>query len=346
MKIYRLFDGTFKGRVSQILIPVIFLAVLSAPLFSVSPFDVSDMIPVIGDKESDQTGIPSLEDPDKAGEVPCPVEGSAAEYFDPDDYMTADYSRNDYVLLNRGSDPDPDSLLFGNADESDMEGGLKAPPDMTFKEDDTTIYVHYGTLNLRELPTSDSKILHVFKLGDRMTRTGIGVEWSRVIDPEGREGYVFNELTGLAKPTPTPTPVPKYTAPAKANTLGEAIAMEAQRYLGVPYVWAKADPKIGFDCSGLTWYVLNRYGIDSPRGTSTYYNAGTIVPYSNIAPGDIISWDVWRDGSRIDHVGIYIGGGMMVHASSNRANKKVVKVSVAEYAKYCKIVRIHRFYKN
>ncbi|NCU27883.1 NlpC/P60 family protein, partial [Candidatus Nomurabacteria bacterium] len=145
---------------------------------------------------------------------------------------------------------------------------------------------------------------------------------------------------------PTPTPKPKYTSPAKANTLGEAIAMEAQRYLGVKYVWAKADPKIGFDCSGLTWYVFNRYGIDTPRGTATYKNAGTIVPYSQIAPGDVISWDVWKDGSSIDHVGIYIGNGKMVHASSNRRNRAVVVANVKEYTNSARIVQIHRFYKN
>lgn len=271
--------------------------------------------------------------------VPEPVE----MYFDADDYEIADYSRPEYVITNRGTDPDPESLLFGEADESDFVEDYNIPPDMTFKDDQTQIFVHSWTLNMRELPTTDSGIIHKFKRGDSFIRTGIGAEWSRILDSEGREGYVYSDYTGLAKPTPTPTPKPQYTAPAKANTLGESIAAEAQRYLGVKYRWSKEDPSVGFDCSGLTWYVFNRYGIKVPRASSAYKNAGTIIPYSQIAPGDIISWDATRRPG-VDHVGIYIGNGMMVHASSSLG--RVVKVSVSQYAQWEKMVAVHRFYQN
>ncbi len=322
------------------LIPLTFLAVISAPLFSFSPALPSDV---------------QTEDRKSSGNItgqaitPAPAAPTVPVYFDPDDFEPVDEVRTDVILANRGTDPDPEDLLFGAIDETDIPDGASVPPDMTFEDDDTIIFVHYGTLNLRSLPTADSEIIHVFQLGDSMTRTGIGKEWSRVVDPEGREGYVFNELTGTALPTPTPTPAPtpvpkpRYTEPARANTLGEAIALEAQRYLGVRYRVGGSDPQNAFDCSGLTWYVYRRYGIETPRGTSSYWNAGTIIPYSQIEPGDVISWDAWNNG-RLSHVGIYIGNGMMVHASSS--NRAVVKVSVAQYSKYCRMIRVHRFYKN
>ena len=139
----------------------------------------------------------------------------------------------------------------------------------------------------------------------------------------------------------------KSSSPAVANTLGESIAQEVLKYLGVRYRGAVADPNSGFDCSGLTWYVFNRYGISTPRGTDSYYNAGIVISYSQIAPGDVIAWDTLKNDGRttISHVGIYIGDGMMVHASSS--NNAVVRQSVSQYISYgCKIVSVHRFIKS
>ena len=344
-----LFKGAnIRSKVARLVILFTFIAVICAPLFSVStPFPYVTEKP---DESSDESSVNKLNE-DIGSDVnesylSDPAQSPQESYFDPDDFGITKYSRDEYALINRGTDIDSEDLLFGQVDESDFIENYEIPPDMTFRDDETTVYVHLGTLNMRSLPTSKSEIIHTFRLGDSFLRTGIGAKWSKIIDSEGRTGYVFNEYIRTAKPTPTPTPKPKYTSPAKANTLGEAIAMEAQRYLGVKYVWAKADPKIGFDCSGLTWYVFKRYGIDTPRGTATYKNAGTIVPYSQIAPGDVISWDVWKDGSSIDHVGIYIGNGKMVHASSNRRNRAVVVANVKEYTNSARIVQIHRFYKN
>ncbi len=314
---------------AAVLLSVVFIA---APVVSFSPSAKAPASPVLD----------TAEDPRTAQEAAPPRD--AAGNFDPDEYDITDYERPDYVLLNRGTDPDSDDLLFGSAAEEDMKEGLKAPPDMTFKDDDSIIYIHIPTLNMRELPTSDSKILRTLKLGEKIRRTGIGPAWDRVVDSAGVTGYVFNDYIGSARPTPTPTPLPKYSAPAKANTLGEAIAKEALRYLGVRYRWACADPDVGFDCSGLTWYVFNRYKIATPRGTSSYAKAGTLIPYSQIMPGDVIAWDTVRYDGRtsITHVAIYIGNGMMVHASST--HNQVMTASVADYKRSAKLISVHRFY--
>jgi cell wall-associated NlpC family hydrolase len=325
------------------LVTLIFAAILVAPVFTFTPSFESPSIP----------GVPSLEanvepsgDNTAVNTADNTVDDSAGTYFDPDDYEIVDYTRSDLVLMNRGTAVDSEDLMFGSVSEEDMVDGLKPPPDMTFRDDSTTIYVHYAPLNMRALPSTESEILRKFNLGDSFLRTGIGPEWDRIVDSNGTTGYVFNEFVKTAKPTPTPTPAPKYSAPAKANTLGEAIAKEAQRYLGVRYRWSAEDPDVGFDCSGLTWYVYNRYGIDTPRGTSSYANAGTLISYSQIMPGDVIAWDTERyDGRKtITHVGIYVGNGMMVHASSS--NRKVVMVSVAQYRQWETLISIHRFHKK
>ncbi len=84
----------------------------------------------------------------------------------------------------------------------------------------------------------------------------------------------------------------------------------AQRYLGVPYVWAGASPS-GFDCSGLTMYVYAQLGIGLSHGATDQQRASTPVPISALQPGDLV---FFGSASYSYHVGIYAGGGSMIHA--------------------------------
>jgi cell wall-associated NlpC family hydrolase len=91
----------------------------------------------------------------------------------------------------------------------------------------------------------------------------------------------------------------------------------AMRYLGVPYVWGGASPS-GFDCSGLVMYVYAQLGISLPHYAAAQFNAGTPVASDQLQPGDLVFFD------GLNHVGIYIGGGEMIHAPHTG---DVVKIS-------------------
>ena len=84
----------------------------------------------------------------------------------------------------------------------------------------------------------------------------------------------------------------------------------AQRYLGVPYVWAGASPS-GFDCSGLVMYCYAQIGIGLSHGATDQQRASTPVPLSALQPGDLVFFGSY---SYSYHVGIYVGGGSMIHA--------------------------------
>ena len=84
----------------------------------------------------------------------------------------------------------------------------------------------------------------------------------------------------------------------------------AQRYLGVPYVWGGASPS-GFDCSGLVMYVYAQLGIGLSHGATDQQRASTPVPISALQPGDLV---FFGSASYSYHVGIYVGGGSMIHA--------------------------------
>ncbi|WP_312654450.1 NlpC/P60 family protein [Proteiniclasticum sp.] len=120
------------------------------------------------------------------------------------------------------------------------------------------------------------------------------------------------------------TPAPK--PPAASNASGSAVLNYAYQFLGTPYVWGGSTPS-GFDCSGFTSYVYRKFGVNLPRVSRSQATVGTKVAYSDLQAGDLV---FFGSGS-ISHVGIYIGGGNMIH--SPRPGK-TVEISTMKYHKF------------
>ncbi|MGQ0632756.1 MAG: NlpC/P60 family protein [Sporichthyaceae bacterium] len=89
-----------------------------------------------------------------------------------------------------------------------------------------------------------------------------------------------------------------------------AVVALATKYLGVPYRWGGTDPTSGLDCSGLIQLVFGKVGVELPRVSWQQAKAGTAVASMDKArPGDLVAFN-----SPVDHIGIYIGNGRMIHA--------------------------------
>lgn len=82
----------------------------------------------------------------------------------------------------------------------------------------------------------------------------------------------------------------------------------ARSRLGCRYVWAGSGPNV-FDCSGFTMWCYRQIGISLPHSSAAQINCGQRVSRADIQPGDLVFF-----GSPIHHVGMYVGGGMMIHA--------------------------------
>lgn len=79
----------------------------------------------------------------------------------------------------------------------------------------------------------------------------------------------------------------------------------------MPYKFAAESPGVAFDCSGLTKYAWGKAGVYIPHQSSAQFASTPHVPKDQVQPGDLIFYY-----APIGHVGIYIGGGQMIHAPS------------------------------
>lgn len=128
--------------------------------------------------------------------------------------------------------------------------------------------------------------------------------------------------------TPTPEPPPqgdsKYDVSsiynAKGSDLGKSIAVYGCQFIGNPYVPGGTSLTNGADCSGFVFSVYKDFGYTVPRTSYSLRSAGTEVAYSDAEPGDVVCYP--------GHVAIYIGNGMIVHASTQKTG---IKVSNANY---------------
>ena len=98
------------------------------------------------------------------------------------------------------------------------------------------------------------------------------------------------------------------------ESLGEAIAGYGMQFLGNPYVYGGNDLLTGVDCSGFTQQVLRAFNIDIPRTSKAQSLVGTTVSLNELQKGDLLFYGTSLDN--ISHVGIYVGEGQMVHAST------------------------------
>ncbi|MEU7700421.1 NlpC/P60 family protein [Streptomyces sp. NPDC039028] len=112
---------------------------------------------------------------------------------------------------------------------------------------------------------------------------------------------------------------------APAGRASQAVSF-ARAQLGKPYVWGATGPS-GYDCSGLTQAAWRAAGVTLPRTTYTQINAGRRVSRSQLAPGDLVFFY-----SGISHVGLYIGGGQMIHAPRPGAPVRIAPIDEMPFA--------------
>lgn len=128
------------------------------------------------------------------------------------------------------------------------------------------------------------------------------------------------------------TKVSTVTASDGVSSSQASIVEYAKQFLGNRYVWGGSSLTNGTDCSGFTMSLYAKYGHYLPHSAAA--QAGCTRSVSSPKPGDLF---FYSNGSRINHVAMYIGGGMVIHASNRRDG---IKISNAYYRHPVKIGRV------
>jgi cell wall-associated NlpC family hydrolase len=105
------------------------------------------------------------------------------------------------------------------------------------------------------------------------------------------------------------------------NEFIDALINEAEKWLGVPYKYG-GESKNGVDCSGFVMKVFSKCGTDIPRTSSQQYDVADYIDFTEKKPGDLL---FFKNKGTINHVGIYLGQGYMIHASTSSG---VIKQSI------------------
>ncbi|MDO5426226.1 MAG: C40 family peptidase, partial [Eubacteriales bacterium] len=100
---------------------------------------------------------------------------------------------------------------------------------------------------------------------------------------------------------------------SSSSSLRDSIVSYALQFVGNPYVYGGTSLTNGADCSGFVLSVMANFGVSLPRTAADQAACGTSVSSSSIQPGDLV---FYSDGTEVSHVGLYIGGGQIVHASN------------------------------
>jgi peptidoglycan DL-endopeptidase CwlO len=114
------------------------------------------------------------------------------------------------------------------------------------------------------------------------------------------------------------SPIPPPPAP---NGNVAAVLDAAYSVIGTPYQWGGSSPETGFDCSGFTMWSWAHAGVSLPHSSAAQYSSLPHVAREDLQAGDLLFFY-----SPISHVGMYVGGGRMIHSSHPGTTVSVVSV--------------------
>jgi cell wall-associated NlpC family hydrolase len=113
------------------------------------------------------------------------------------------------------------------------------------------------------------------------------------------------------------------------------------RYLNTPYLWGGQHPVTGMDCSGFVQQVFFDSGLELPRSSQAQYTSTAGLRPTQVHPGDLVFFAMKNPGTaRVDHVGIYVGRGYFIAASTTQG-VHIESIRLPYYL--ARLVSVHRY---
>ena len=172
-----------------------------------------------------------------------------------------------------------------------------------------------GPLNIRSGPSTSNAVVGSLSSGSVVELQETLDGWYQI-----DEGYISADY------------VVQVDASAASSGTGSQISQYALQYVGSPYVYGGSSPS-GFDCSGFTTYVMKHFGYSINRTASGQMDNGVSVSKGQLQPGDLVFFNNGNSSKRATHVGIYIGGGEFVHASTSTTGVIISDLNSSYYSR-------------
>lgn len=122
-----------------------------------------------------------------------------------------------------------------------------------------------------------------------------------------------------------------YKKPSYSAVTGEAIVAFAKQFMGLKYKSGTPSLTSGADCSGFTMLIYKEFGVSLSRSVSGQVNAGKYVAKSDLQKGDLVFYKAKGAKGGASHVGIYYGGGQVIHESRPGVGVKLSTVNMMQY---------------
>ena len=178
-------------------------------------------------------------------------------------------------------------------------------------------------LNVRKKPDKSGKLITKLPEGTKIKIVKKSGDWYKITYKKG-SGYVFGKYVRFLNSKNATAKTPR----KNINTVVEF----AKTKLGSEYVWGANGPN-QFDCSGYVKFVFEKtIGVKLPRTSFLQSKVDSKLDYYDLEIGDLVFFDTAKKG-RVNHVGIYIGDGKFIHASSARSKKKVTISNLSKFYK-------------
>lgn len=188
----------------------------------------------------------------------------------------------------------------------------------------SSVWVNADQLNLRTGPDVTASSMGMLNRGEALILIQSGSSWSQVKSSRLGEGWVASQYLTDQHAEEV----------SRGNSRGrfDDLLAQAKRWLGIRYVYGGESPT-GFDCSGFTLYVYRTAGVMLPHNALEQARLGTSVSRNELVPGDLIFF-MTCGSTFINHVGIYIGDGLFIHASSGRGYVTISSLTEGYYLQH------------
>lgn len=196
----------------------------------------------------------------------------------------------------------------------------------------TVAKVETSTLRVRKEASTDSAVISQVGEGEELTVVEALDGWYKV-EVDNEEGYISADYVNVYETLKTAHTLEELRYGSGVSDARVDLVSYALQFVGNRYVWGGTSLTNGVDCSGFTMKIYEKYGIYLPHSSKAQPSYGTKISASEAKPGDLF---FYGSGKSINHVGIYIGNGQIVHASGRKTG---IKISNAFYRQPICVVR-------